>query len=668
MPVSVKQSTSIRLLSFCFFFLAIAPLVVSDASAAHDRGELLASTLEELLRPAGTSALMLVTRSKNYYLEGAAKRKAGDWQAALEIWAEGQKDLLAQNEADARIAFAFIELATEKTERIYYAFASRTFYWGLSQDSEALETELHKEITRMSSLLNEQQLSHWRGLLREDRRSLLTKMKSFWIERDPTPTTIMNERLIEHWERIAFARENFAKAKSTVYGTDDRGLIYVKYGDPDQAQQVTLGVDSGEIQNMAAWHNIGAIKLGEFRRGIENFLTYPECEVWSYHSLNDQEPTVFVFGEADGVFGLKSGVEEFIPDRAFRATSARYTAGVIPGAVIQMMYYNRLSAFDLSFAGRRDELEQEFSRDSKVFMNTSQVRGLRNKFKMLDEQNPARRQAPPDYFDPEKFVSPIRLNAARLRFLDDRDNPKLVFVAGVIPPQSSTDARDKVGNGGAVSGDLRYTLLARNSNMDMVGRFRTSPTKGLGNTAFFKLTHDPEYEHYTLVARSKEVALPTQGANKAKPKVGNLYFEKLAPLSSDRERLEVSDLVIGVDLPEGQSEGLLPFPLVPTTRLSSENILKVYIEVYHLKLSDAGNGQFRLESKIIRLNMNKGSYERQELIATSFDFESESTTSREGFGISIANYEAGNYEIEVEVLDNVSGEKRKRSALFEILD
>ncbi|MCG8603910.1 GWxTD domain-containing protein [bacterium] len=664
--------------SLFIFVLALVPHAPSQGFALNIPAELVARISEGRFQNKGTAVFQpwnlrseetsftrrFVTSTRDYYLEGNEKRKAGDWEKALEIWAEGQKHLQARNESDARISFSFIELATEKAERIYYAFASRTWYWGLSHDSGELEAELQKEITRMSPLLGKQESSNWQSLLSQDRRSLLTEMKRYWIERDPTPTTILNERLIEHWERIAFARENFTQGKNSVYGTDDRGLIYVKYGDPDQALQVTLGVDSGEIQNMAAWHNIGAMQLGEFRRGIESFLTYPECEVWSYHSLNEQEPTVFVFGEVDGVFGLKSGVEEFIPDRAFRTTSSRYTAGVVPGAVIQMMYYNRLSAFDLSFASRRDELEQEFSRDSKVFTNSSQVRGLRNKFKILDEHSPSRRHAPLEYFDPARFISPIHLWAARLRFLDDQNNPKLVFVASTVSQKPTTDSRDEM-NGGDLLLDLEYTLLARKSNMDVITRFRTSPIEGSQNTAFFKLSHDPEHEHYTLVARSKEMILQSPDR---RPKVGNLYFDKLEPLSTDRERLEVSDLVIGVDPPEDRDKGFLPFPLVPTHKMSSEDVLRVYIEVYHLKLNDAGIGRFSLESRIVRLKKNKGTYERQELIATSFDFDSESRTSREDFGVSIANYEAGNYEIEIEVLDRVSGEKRKRSSQFEILD
>jgi len=56
-------------------------------------------------------------------------------------------------------------------------------------------------------------------------------VERFWLELDPTPTTEMNERRVEHEKRIAVARELFASQKAP--GWDARGEIIIRYGAPD---------------------------------------------------------------------------------------------------------------------------------------------------------------------------------------------------------------------------------------------------------------------------------------------------------------------------------------------------------------------------------------------------------------------------------------------------
>jgi GWxTD domain-containing protein len=54
----------------------------------------------------------------------------------------------------------------------------------------------------------------------------------FWLRRDPTPGTEQNEMKEEHYRRIAFANDRFT-AGIPGWQTD-RGMIYIKYGPPDE--------------------------------------------------------------------------------------------------------------------------------------------------------------------------------------------------------------------------------------------------------------------------------------------------------------------------------------------------------------------------------------------------------------------------------------------------
>lgn len=90
----------------------------------------------------------------------------------------------------------------------------------------------------------------------------------FWKSRDPDPSIAENERLMEHFRRLKFAREHYHFTAPPYY--DDRGKIYIKYGEPD-----------------ARYHS-----------SIEN-IPAKDNESWSYESI--EEGLVFDF-VADGTY------------------------------------------------------------------------------------------------------------------------------------------------------------------------------------------------------------------------------------------------------------------------------------------------------------------------------------------------------------------------------
>jgi GWxTD domain-containing protein len=64
-------------------------------------------------------------------------------------------------------------------------------------------------------------------------------IEQFWLRRDPTPDTEENEYREEHYRRIAYANETFA---SGIPGwKTDRGMIYVKFGPPDEREEHPSG-------------------------------------------------------------------------------------------------------------------------------------------------------------------------------------------------------------------------------------------------------------------------------------------------------------------------------------------------------------------------------------------------------------------------------------------
>ena len=57
-----------------------------------------------------------------------------------------------------------------------------------------------------------------------------TFLRRFWTERDPDLTTAANERQLEHYRRVWYARRNFSGGRQP---WDRRGDVYVRFGEPD---------------------------------------------------------------------------------------------------------------------------------------------------------------------------------------------------------------------------------------------------------------------------------------------------------------------------------------------------------------------------------------------------------------------------------------------------
>jgi GWxTD domain-containing protein len=84
----------------------------------------------------------------------------------------------------------------------------------------------------MLYILTDDEMEEFRSLSTGDQEQYLT---TFWQDLDPTPGTLGNEALEEHYRRVNHADMHFS---TTVRGAlSDMGRLYIKYGPPDDIQQ-----------------------------------------------------------------------------------------------------------------------------------------------------------------------------------------------------------------------------------------------------------------------------------------------------------------------------------------------------------------------------------------------------------------------------------------------
>lgn len=103
----------------------------------------------------------------------------------------------------------------------------------------------------------------------------------FWKNQDPTPTTDRNERLEEHLRRVAYADQTFSSHRER---WDDRGRIYVRFGEPEERELHPMGSGpqgAGEVTEFQfdATSEMAASNQVPLTRG---------WEIWTYSRLARQ--------------------------------------------------------------------------------------------------------------------------------------------------------------------------------------------------------------------------------------------------------------------------------------------------------------------------------------------------------------------------------------------
>lgn len=103
---------------------------------------------------------------------------------------------------------------------------------------------LEQAIEVLRYVMDSNQWEQMRGLPQNEQEKTL---EQFWKERDPDPSTEVNELEEEYYQRVAFANHNFSSFQGGVDGwRTDRGRIYIIYGPPSDVERppTSTGVSS----------------------------------------------------------------------------------------------------------------------------------------------------------------------------------------------------------------------------------------------------------------------------------------------------------------------------------------------------------------------------------------------------------------------------------------
>ncbi len=271
-------------------------------------------------------------------------------EAALDTAALGIETLKSHNRFDIFLADEFVKLAIQLQKTEYYERVTESFYEILENarlpgDGQIL-TRLYEQCQFLLSPSQQKEYESLAASSHAPGRAL----RKFWRSKDATPVTPLNERLIEHLQRVEHALKFYPN--SLPRGFDDRGLIYVKLGKPS-----------------------GVASAGVSGRDIRSNYTFKPNEVWLYNFIDPQLYFPFVHLQDKRGYVLVEGIEQAITG-ALAASKWRSHAprvGVItdslgrsisPGLIsdtpeidTRIYFYKQLAIVSPVFHQRVNELE-----------------------------------------------------------------------------------------------------------------------------------------------------------------------------------------------------------------------------------------------------------------------------------------------------------------------
>lgn len=615
------------------------------------------------------------TRSDDPYEQGRSLIEAGNVEQALTLWIAVRDSLSRMGAEDPRIGTAFIAAVAVGRLEAYEEMATEMFYWGLSANTAGVEpyrTEVLAEGRRTFVLVDTLLAEYWAERGREDPVALALEIERFWMELDPTPTTLANERLLEHWRRVSGARVMFTHNRSSPFRTDDRGSFYVKYGAPDRITKGTLSVSRWE-QDL----------IGVPQEVIDRYDKLPQYEIWRYATLQPGRFTYFLFGnfEGSGPFQHVEGLHKLIPSGA-RSYTVDYrgpnsplgsrTRGRRAWHYLEYSYYRDVATMGGPFGLRADELDRLWLQRYIPREGTMQA----TSFRFVDEDRRALRQPRPpvlsDYDDSRKSA----LSAQAARVLEGAQPRILVLAVSSplwIPEIETGEAGDSIVLNAYVA---RHTVIARDRELGELARAGMLPLGEEGSTSSMLLRHDPSVGHLTvtaehLVAEPEEVEDEEEAeeAEKADDDIGvlpgHVHFRPGPPLTPPRDRSEVSDIVLGIVPQPTLDLGELPLPLHPATQLWRDDLLRVYFEIYHPPPgADGAVRTFDVQVRIVPAGIIPEPVEERAKGTATIEVSLESRAPMEEhfFDLDLRNEPPGQLEIILQITDRQTGATSLRAA------
>lgn len=652
------------------------------------------------------------------FKKGLEKADAGEYEEAAKIWMSSPDEM---EKPDYRIGHEFIRLVAKNELRKHYEDASYLYLWGLGGDeiSDAEAELLEKDLFYMEPLLGQRERRSLKNKIEERDPEALLFIYQFWEELNPTPADPYNERLMEHWERVAFALENFATTSRYAY--DDRGHKYIKYGAPDLMRDGVLLHDPGFANYILATRmDDGVDGSGDASSStmflntlyqVRDYHNQASYEVWVYNDLADHANNVpYIFGNDSGgnVMELKHSVDDFIPSAAFSAggrnqfyshamssegrssddVEAEMSGGVTaeyeeipPAVVLQIMYYRQLSTIDRYFSERYGRMLDRYE-STATRLSASIAREFEQMNTSLLQRTQQR--APDNQSSHLNTLHPLDGDIYVYRFLDEDLAPYFRVYHDVDTDEAITVEELKRSNSLDEINPDNYRLINHLTIYDenaLRSQFVSDsltvsqsdidpldinmiqiphPAEANMLKVNFEL-HDKNYSDKTEIAENSTFRQYIKGIGSAEIDVDDRI---------DSEGFTVSDIILGY-APQRESDYDVGLKISHNREIPQHTSLNFYYEVYNVPMNSEGLYEFSLTYSIKKDRSFLGRLIRfggSDEASISIDNVHDNPLFTQQLEIISEGLEPGDYLLELNFYNHEREEEYNREVPFTIVE
>ena len=458
--------------------------------------------------------------------------------------------------------------------------------------------------------------------------------RKFWKGKDPVPTTLENERLVEHYRRVNFARNTYPDVVPPYY--DDRGKVYVKYGPPDN--KYTSQMTSEGIKDNESWSYEKSI-----RRGLTFDFVKRGVGYYRVQSLEDAVPT-----------GLAGGVSQWEVARRLYVERADFSES----------YNMFLLLTDRVVGGENPREAISDLRNIMINFNT--------------ERDSAQSGAPAEvYFhQQEEKQLPFVYNLSQFR--GDQGESQVEVYLGVSNSQLEYQP---ISDGVATA--LKYQVVLQDSNYnDVVNESKEFGLRGrtkeeLTGTLFL------HQENYYLTPGTHLLAIQLENPQ---GKSKGIYRNEFLARDFRGNALMVSSIQLASNITPTGGEGkfvkqgltIMPYPYTAIRRQFS---IFVYIEIYNLKFDALGQTNYTVTHQVDILEYKRGIFSKtfgaigrlfkkgkKMGISTSYQQVKAEAETFEYLSLDMGKLPIGIGELTVSIMDNTSGETASQSIRLQIIE
>ncbi len=554
----------------------------------------------------------------------------------------------------------------------------------LSEDSKSRPDVLHGVFETYISLLDPEEEKVYRDLAHVAPPDELTSWKeaggnerdarwhAFWNARDSNPATVTNERLVEHYRRVMYARYHFSQGQ---HPYDRRGEIYVRYGEPENRRGDVFIADRSAYQRPTVFDNaaVEAVREQNNQFGYQLRVDRGYLTIVLPDGVSEEEIGAVGGVLADGVSEedlsavggvLADGIVASSADLALQSERKVMGAGYATESWVYARYGLELFFVD-QFGGGRFE----YPWGTLLTSQQEMVRQERFSPRRLAEELIA--EAPEEYLH-DLGGEPLEYAIDAVTFRADNGNTEL-DISYSIPVWQFGDATD--GRGESTS--LNHLITLRDSTMSPVftHEFSFGPFDRPKRKMIASQIQVPVYTlPASAIAPTGQFMLAVQVRDEISRRIG-VYRKPLTVADYSGEELLISDL----KLSNGIAPSSVPGPFVrkrlnitpnPGRLYVRGRPVYVYYEVYNLGLDEENKSAYEVNYEITPAEWNESrtwSARRQrdmQTVVLSFTSEGYEAETGEYMALDSEELPAGEYVLTVSLNDQNAGRTVSKAVNF----